>query len=155
MEKQFEKFLLDEGFSEITPSGNNSTVYDYSKRVAKVCHNEGYPSLRQFAKDIDIILPKYREGGEKEDIGKQSSKAVISALEQFKLFVSGERNTKNRRKKLSKEVIDMQKQSSKTSLKVNKTKDKTEILQPRTEKQRGFELKIFGITVIKWSVKEF
>lgn len=36
MVEQFQEFLKQEGYSEYTPSGNKSTVYDYSKRVNRV-----------------------------------------------------------------------------------------------------------------------
>ena len=91
---------------------------------------------------------------QKEDIGKKSQNAVISALEQFKLFVSGETGTINRRKKSSEEIKDVQNRFAKPVSNIEKKQTKIDVLQPKTEKQRGFELKIFGITVIKWSIKE-
>ena len=33
----FENYLIKEGYSQYTPSGNPSTVYDYCRRVERVC----------------------------------------------------------------------------------------------------------------------
>lgn len=40
--KQFELYLIRQGFSVRTPSGNPSTVYDYCKRVNRVCADENW-----------------------------------------------------------------------------------------------------------------
>lgn len=145
MEEQFKSFLKEKGYSEFSPSGNPSVVYDYAKRVIRVSKDEGYASLEEFAKDIDTILPKYRKGGEKENVGTKSKNAVVSALEQFRLFVSGETDIKNRRKKSLRKATE--KQPSALLKEVKKIEDSA-------EKQRVFELKIFGITIIKWTIKE-
>ena len=40
MKEQFCQFLINKGYKVVTPSGNPSTVYDYLKRIDKVCEWE-------------------------------------------------------------------------------------------------------------------
>ncbi|NLA43794.1 RpiB/LacA/LacB family sugar-phosphate isomerase [Candidatus Saccharibacteria bacterium] len=37
MKEQFKAYLTEKGYSVTTTAGNPSTVYDYVKRVDKVC----------------------------------------------------------------------------------------------------------------------
>ncbi|UZQ52389.1 hypothetical protein [Clostridium kluyveri] len=37
MKKQFEEYLINKGYKQTTPSGQPSTVYDYMKRIDRVC----------------------------------------------------------------------------------------------------------------------
>lgn len=87
IKEKFEKYLIDEGYKQITPSGNPSTVYDYVKRINKICEWENI-TWQELVDNIQIILPKYDTGGEKEDLGKRSHSAVINALKRFSEFVS-------------------------------------------------------------------
>lgn len=87
MKKQFEEYLISKGYKQTTPSGNPSTVYDYIKRVDKICQWEDV-SWQQLANDIDEILPQYDIGGKKEDLGKKSHNAVINALRRFSEFIA-------------------------------------------------------------------
>ena len=87
MKKEFEVFLIDKGYKQYTPSGNPSTVYDYMKRIDKVCEWENI-TLQNLFENIKIILPQYDLGGIKEDHGKKSHSAVISALRCFAEFTS-------------------------------------------------------------------
>ena len=42
MEYNVREYLIKEGYSEYTPSGNPSNVYDYVKRIEKkTCEREG------------------------------------------------------------------------------------------------------------------
>lgn len=82
----FEQWLKGQGYSSITPSGNPSTTYDYKKRIKKICDNENL-TIEELIKKIDTILPQYDIGGCKENLGRQSNNAVISALRQFKRFI--------------------------------------------------------------------
>lgn len=68
MEKQFKVFLR-EGYIDVTPSGHESTVYDYAKRVERVLMWEGV-SRNELLNEILQIVQKYDIGGEKEYIGK-------------------------------------------------------------------------------------
>jgi hypothetical protein len=86
MKEQFERYLIDCGYKQKTPSGNPSTVYDYIKRIDKICEWENI-SWEQLATNIHIILPQYDVGGNKEDLGKKSHNAVINALRRFSDYV--------------------------------------------------------------------
>lgn len=86
MKKRFEKYLIEQGYSLKTPSGNPSTIYDYQKRIDKVCEWEkcDWATLSQ---NITTVVTMYDIGGKKEDLGNLSHRAVINALKQFKKFV--------------------------------------------------------------------
>ncbi len=86
MEEKFREFLISEGYSEVTPSGNKSTVYDYSKRVKRIMEWEGL-SWQELGRNISVIEKKYDTGGEKENIGKKSHCAYINALRAYGRFV--------------------------------------------------------------------
>ena len=87
MKKQFENYLIEKGYKITTPSGLPSTVYDYIKRIDYVCKMEGYSSWEQLADVIPEKIREYDVGGIKEELGRKSHNAVISALVQFKNFV--------------------------------------------------------------------
>ncbi|HHY82592.1 MAG TPA: hypothetical protein GX505_07920 [Clostridiales bacterium] len=87
LKEQFEKYLINKGYKQTTPSGHPSTVYDYCKRIDKVCEWENI-TWHQIADNISVILPQYDIGGEKEDLGKISHSAVINALRRFSEFVT-------------------------------------------------------------------
>ena len=86
MKKEFQDYLVAQGYRLKTPSGNPSTVYDYQKRIDKVCEWEGY-TWETLANNIDRIVVIYDVGGSKENLGNLSHRAVINALKQFKKFV--------------------------------------------------------------------
>ena len=89
-QRAFEKFLRDQKKSEYTKNGKESTVFDYSKRVMRICKDEGFENLDELAKHISEIVPKYKKGGEKEvfGIGEHSSNGSnLKALEFFVEFV--------------------------------------------------------------------
>lgn len=83
---EFEDYLIDRSFKQVTPSGRPSTVYDYKKRIERVCKYEGI-SVDELAKNIPIIIKKYDIDGEMEHIGNKSHRAVINALKRFHEFV--------------------------------------------------------------------
>ena len=78
----YEKYLIENGYSIESDSGNPSTVYSYGNAVDKVVENEGL-TWNSLANDIDNIVPKYDIGGVYEDIGLKSNKTVINALKRF------------------------------------------------------------------------
>lgn len=86
MKNQFEEYLISRGYKKATPSGHPSTVYDYIKRIDKVCEWENI-TWEQLAENIQKILCQYDIGGEKEELGKTSHNAVINALRRFADFV--------------------------------------------------------------------
>ena len=86
MKTKFEEYLIGQGYRLITPSGKPSTVYDYLKRIDKVCVWEGC-TWKELSENIDSIVEMYDTGGEKSDLGNISHRAVINALKQFEKFV--------------------------------------------------------------------
>jgi hypothetical protein len=87
MKEQFQDYLIKCGYSVETPSGNPSTVYDYIKRIDKVCEWERTTWL-ELAKNISSIISKYDIGGIREDLGNKSHRAVINALKRFSEFLA-------------------------------------------------------------------
>lgn len=85
MKKQFKQYLIERGYSQYTPSGKPSTVYDYIKRIDKVCEWENVCWCK-LKSNIHCILPKYDIGGAYENLGNISHKAVINALRRFYEF---------------------------------------------------------------------
>lgn len=82
MKDKFKAYLISQGYSEITPSGKPSTVYDYMKRIDHVCawENIDWATLKS---RIDVVVQQYDSGGEKEILGNKSHRAVINALYRF------------------------------------------------------------------------
>lgn len=82
MKEKFKAYLISRGYSEITPSGKPSTVYDYMKRIDHVCswENIDWATLKS---RIDVVVQQYDSGGEKEILGNKSHRAVINALYRF------------------------------------------------------------------------
>ena len=75
------------GYSEKTPHGNPSTIYQYLKSINNICkwENTIWTGLRE---NILNIVSLYDEGGAKEVFGKKSHKTVINALKRFSEFLS-------------------------------------------------------------------
>lgn len=88
MKEQFEKYLIKMGYSLVTPSGKQSTVYDYKKRIDKICEWEGL-SWEGLAENISGMVSKYDVGGSKEEWGHKSHNAVINALRRYQDFLNG------------------------------------------------------------------
>lgn len=82
MEEKFKEFLKSEGYSEYTPSGNKSTVYDYLMRVKRIKEWE-HLTWDSFVENASRIVTLYDIGGAKEDIGRKSHNAFINALRAF------------------------------------------------------------------------
>jgi len=91
LETQFKNYLTREGYSVTTPSGNPSTVYDYAKRIARVCDEENI-TWAMLARSIVTTVAKYDLGGAKEEAGSQSNKAVINALKRYQDFIELKKN---------------------------------------------------------------
>lgn len=87
IQDKFKKYLKNRGYKEFSSCGNQSTVYDYIKRIDKVCGVENY-SWHELANAIHKIIPLYDIGGEKEDIGNKSHRSVINALKRFQEFIN-------------------------------------------------------------------
>ena len=82
MKAKYVAYLISQGYKEITPSGNPSTTYSYTKRIDNVCdwENIDWETLREI---IDTIVPQYELGGSKEEYGSKSHRTVINALYRF------------------------------------------------------------------------
>jgi hypothetical protein len=87
MKEQFVEYLVKQGYSVHTPSGHPSTVYDYAKRIDKVCEWEN-TTWFGLAKNISSIVDLYDVGGSKEDLGRKSHSAVINAIKRFSEFLA-------------------------------------------------------------------
>lgn len=83
--ESFKRYLIQQGYSEYTPSGNPSTVYDYGKRIIKICEREGI-SINQLAENIGDYVEKYDNFGSEAEFGKRSHYAFINALKRFEEF---------------------------------------------------------------------
>lgn len=87
MKKEFEQFLIHEGYKEYTPSGHPSTVYNYCKCIDSICQWE-HTDWNGLAKNAAALLPEYEKGGLKAHLGCKSHNTVISALRCFHRFIS-------------------------------------------------------------------
>lgn len=87
MLENFKDYLVEQGYSEFTPSGNPSTAYDYMKRVEKICDREGI-SIKKLADNISFYVDKYGPTGNEAEFGRKSHNAFISALRKFADFIS-------------------------------------------------------------------
>lgn len=86
-EKAFEDYLRKQGYSEMSKSGNKSTVYDYPTRVKRICERENLRNFDDLALRINDIVEKYDKDGEKSAYGAQSNGSNIKALKLFKEFI--------------------------------------------------------------------
>lgn len=87
MKEQFYNYLVKRGYAVTTPTGNPSTVYDYTKRIEKVCEWEN-TTWTGLAQKISAIITMYDVGGKKEEFGRKSNCAVINALRRFSEFLA-------------------------------------------------------------------
>ncbi len=83
---KFEEYLEKRGYSKLTPSGLPSTVYDYKKRVLKICKREGI-GFENLANNISDYVIKYDKFGVDFEYGKKSKRAYINALKRFEEFL--------------------------------------------------------------------
>ena len=63
---RFKEYLAEKGYKSTTPSGNPSTVYDYAKRIQRVCKRENI-SERKLAEDIRLYVKKYDTNGQEAE----------------------------------------------------------------------------------------
>ncbi len=85
MLENFHRYLILKGYSENTPSGKPSTVYDYGKRIEKICEREKI-TINQLGNNIGDYVKKYDTFGSEEEFGKRSHNAFICALKRFEEF---------------------------------------------------------------------
>ncbi|MDO6739481.1 hypothetical protein [Wenyingzhuangia sp. 2_MG-2023] len=87
MLEKFKLYLIENGYSEFTPSGNPSTAYDYMKRVEKIRSKENI-TIKDLAENISFYTDKYGPFGIEAEFGKKSHNAFINALKRFEEFIS-------------------------------------------------------------------
>ena len=75
----YRRYLIDRGYSVVTPSGNPSTVDDYCHRIDFVCNVENI-GWADIPTHIDKLLQEYGRGGIKQSLGAKSNNSVINAL---------------------------------------------------------------------------
>lgn len=85
--ESYEEYLIKEGYSLETDSGNPSTVYSYANAVQSVIEEEK-TTWNALQTNISTIVKKYDIGGTKEEFGCKSNKTVINALRRFEEFVN-------------------------------------------------------------------
>ena len=85
--ESYEEYLIKEGYSLETDSGNPSTVYAYANAVQAVIDEEGI-TWNTLEANISTVIKKYDIGGSKETFGCKSNKTVINALRRFEEFVN-------------------------------------------------------------------
>ena len=61
----FEYYLLKNEYSEVSDKGNDSTVFDYSKRVMRICKQEGYSSLDDFLPNLIELITEIDNGSDR------------------------------------------------------------------------------------------
>lgn len=86
MLENFRRYLIEQGYSEFTPTEKPSTVYDYASRIERICSRENIKA-RDLAENISFYVEKYGPTGIEAEYGKKSHNAVISALRKFEDFV--------------------------------------------------------------------
>ena len=85
--ENYRDYLVEDGYSDLTPQGNPSTATDYSKRVKRIIERENI-SITQLSNNIDFYIEDYGPKGNNSEYGKKSNNAYISALKQFKKFLN-------------------------------------------------------------------
>ena len=85
MLENFKKYLIEQGYSEFTPAGHPSTVYDYIKRVERICNRENI-TVQELSKNISFYVEKYGPLGRESEFGKRSHNAYINAIKRFEDF---------------------------------------------------------------------
>ena len=87
MLNDFKLFLLNQGYRGFTKKGNPSTVFDYIKRIEKICLREDI-TVNVLSKEIDFYVDLYGPKGAESEFGKKSHGAFIAALKKFKEFLN-------------------------------------------------------------------
>ena len=87
MIEKFIDYLIENNYKEFTPKGKPSTVYDYAKRVERICEKENI-SIHNLSENISFYVQDYGPTGNESEFGKKSHNAYICALKQFQAFLS-------------------------------------------------------------------
>ena len=87
MKKQYEKFLLEHGYSEKSGRLLPSTIYAYIRGIEHACRYENL-SIEQLAENNNVIAPTYEAGQKNSVKGLRLSRAVRCSLRQFQKFIN-------------------------------------------------------------------
>ena len=85
--ENYRDYLVEEGYSDLTPKGKPSTATDYSKRVKRIVERENI-SITQLSNNIDFYIEDYGRTGNNSEYGKLSRSTPINALRRFKEFLN-------------------------------------------------------------------
>lgn len=86
MENAFLEYLLQQGYTETSASGNPSTAPQYVRSINQVLQAE-HLTWDVTAEQVASLVTMYDVGGEKEEEGAKSHRTVINALKRFQEFV--------------------------------------------------------------------
>jgi 5-methylcytosine-specific restriction protein A len=81
----FYEYLIKQGLSESTASGQRSTTYDYAQRVERICKEENI-TWSELTENVNDLINLYDKGGSKQLEGQKSNRAPINALKKFSSF---------------------------------------------------------------------
>lgn len=84
--RAFSKYLKDNGLSEESESGNQSTTYDYPQRVERILGKEGLKDWDALGEHITELIEKYGPAGPEAEYGRQSHGSNLKALQLFMEF---------------------------------------------------------------------
>lgn len=94
MKKNFEQYLIDKGYKELTEKGKPSTVYDYPKRIDKISkhYNKDVYSIED-SSELEKIIEELNKNGKNKELGNQSNRAVYSAMARYCEFWEWRKHT--------------------------------------------------------------
>ena len=85
--ENYRDYLVEKGYSYLTPQGKPSTATDYSKRVKRIVERENI-SITHLSNNIDFYIEDYGPTGNNSEYGKLSRSTPINALRRFKEFLN-------------------------------------------------------------------
>ena len=83
--EDYEAYLINEDYTEITPKGAPSTIPQYMRAIESVLEEE-HLTWSALEPQISHLVALYGDGGAKEVIGNKQHKTVINALKRFEEF---------------------------------------------------------------------
>lgn len=91
MKKEFENYLIKQGFAAKTSTGLPSTVYGYMRGIARICREENM-TIEELGKYANTLVMKYQPIGENSQIGREYSRSVRCAIVQFSKVINEYKN---------------------------------------------------------------
>ncbi len=89
LKEKYREYLIKKGYKQVTPSGRDSTVPDYLRRIDGICEWENI-TWEKLYENIEYYCSLYEYDGPKSDLGAKSHNAYISALRRFNEFKASE-----------------------------------------------------------------